>query len=174
MMLLELTWLIFLFNLITFGNGPTMIPLLQQSLVNERGVLTLDQLLYAFAIARVTPGPANVYVTSIGYMLFGIGGAVATTLAITFPGYLMLPLLRGYDHLKNSKVIKNFTRGLTTTSVGLIFATTVSIADKTLVNLLAWIIFGFTFVLSYFLKWNQIVCLLVASAAGFILNFWLK
>jgi len=37
--------LIFLFNLMTFGNGPVIIPLLQGHLVNERGVLTQEQLL---------------------------------------------------------------------------------------------------------------------------------
>src|SRR5881394_605510 len=140
MSLWKLALLIALFNLMTFGNGPVMIPLLQSHLVEGSRVLTQDQLLYAFTIARVTPGQANLYVAAIGYMLFGWTGAVLTTLAIMLPGYLMLPLLRGYGHLSDSRRVKGLTRGLTTASIGLIFAAVVEIARSTLLEPLAWII----------------------------------
>ncbi|HEX2914341.1 MAG TPA: chromate transporter [Chloroflexia bacterium] len=173
MSLFVLVGLIFLFNVMTFGNGPVMIPLLQTHLVDQSHVLTTDQLLYAFAIARVTPGQANVYVASIGYFTFGLAGSILATLAIMLPGYLMIPLLRGFERIKTTTIVKSFTRGLTTTSVGLILAATVSIGSKTLTNPVAWIIFPFTFVLLYFLKWNTLLSLGVASLAGFILHLWL-
>jgi chromate transporter len=172
MKLAELVTLIFSFNLMTFGNGPVMIPLLQTNLVDRRGVLTTDQLLYAFTIARVTPGQANVYVASIGYMLFGITGAILATLAIMLPGYLMLPLLKGYELVRTTKLVQNFTRGLTSTSVGLIFAATVQIARRSLTNPIAWAIFPLTLVLTYMLKWNPILSLLVASVVGVLLKVW--
>src|SRR3712207_8122653 len=53
----------------------TLFRSLQARFVEEERLLTLDQLLYAFAIARVTPGPANVYVAAIGYFLHGLPGA---------------------------------------------------------------------------------------------------
>src|SRR5438046_7378980 len=99
MSLWKLALLIALFNLMTFGNGPVMIPLLHTHLVEGARILTEDQLLYAFTIARVTPGQANFYVVSIGYMLYGITGAIVATLAIILPGYIMIPLLHGYEHL---------------------------------------------------------------------------
>ena len=173
MSLFNLVALIFLFNVMTFGNGPVMIPLLQTHLVEERGVLTEDQLLYAFTIARVTPGQANLYVASIGYMLYGLMGAVLSMLAILLPGYLMLPLLSGYRHLGASRRIKGLTRGLTTASVGLIFAAVVEIGRGTLTGPLPWVIFGLTVVMAYLLKWNPILSLLVASGAGLLLRMWL-
>src|SRR5258707_604602 len=106
MSLWKLTLLIALFNLMTFGNGPVMVPLLQDHLVDGTRVLTVDQLLYAFTIARVTPGQANFYVASVGYMLYGMPGAALTTLAIILPGYVMIPLLRGYEQLRHSDWIK--------------------------------------------------------------------
>jgi len=69
----------------TFGNGPVMTPL-RESLVSGRGVLTTDELLYAFTVARITPGPANSYVASIGYMLFGLPGAALCVIAVVAPG----------------------------------------------------------------------------------------
>ena len=52
MSLWKLTLYIALFNLMTFGNGPVMIPLLQTHLVEGSGALSEDQLLYAFTIAN--------------------------------------------------------------------------------------------------------------------------
>src|SRR5437899_11852800 len=119
MSLWKLALLIALFNLMTFGNGPVMIPLLQTHLVEGTRVLSQDQLLYAFTIARVTPGQANFYVASIGYMLYGMPGSIVATLAIILPGYIMIPLLHGFE-LLDSRWIKGFTNCLTGTFVGLI------------------------------------------------------
>jgi chromate transporter len=173
MSLWKLTVLIALFNLMTFGNGPVMIPLLQNHLVEESGVLTQDQLLYAFTIARVTPGQANFYVASIGYMLYGMPGAILTTLAIMLPGYVMIPLLRGYEHLRHSGWIKGFTKGLTVTSVGLILAAVIQIARGALTQPIAWVVFLCVLMLTQWFKWNALAAIAVASVLGMLLHWWL-
>ena len=173
MSLWRLTLLIALFNLMTFGNGPVMIPLLQAHLVDGARVLTEDQLLYAFTIARVTPGQANFYIASIGYMLYGIPGAIVTTLAIILPAYIMIPLLRGFEHLRDSRWIDGFTRGLTVTSVGLILAAVVQIARGTLTQPIAWVVLLTTLIMAQLLKWNIFVALAVASSLGFLLKWFL-
>ena len=172
MNLWKLTLLIALFNVMTFGNGPVMIPLLQTHLVEGSRVLTQEQLLYAFTVARVTPGQANLYVASIGYMLYGMPGAILTTLAIMLPGYVMIPLLKGYEHLRHSAWIKGFTKGLTVTSVGLILAAVVQIARDALTEPTAWIVFFATLIMTQLLKWNILTSLAVASCVGLALK-WL-
>jgi chromate transporter len=137
----------------TFGNGPVMIPLLQTHLVEGSGALSEDQLLYAFSIAHVTPGQANFYVVSIGYMLYGMPGAVLTTLALMLPGYAMIPRLKGYEHLGHSRWIKGFTKGLTVTSVGLILAAVVQIGRSTLTQPIVWVILLATLLMTQLLKW---------------------
>jgi chromate transporter len=166
MSLFRVTLLFGLFNLMTFGNGPVMIPLLQTSLVDGARVLTQDQLLYAFTIARVTPGQANSYVASIGYMLHGWPGAIMAAVVIVLPGYLMLAALRGYERVRDSRWIGGFTRGLTATSVGLIFAATVQIGASTLTAPAAWLAFGTTLIATQLLRWNVFVVLILATAAG--------
>jgi chromate transport protein ChrA len=172
MNLWKLTVMIALFNLMTFGNGPVMVPLLQTHLVDGARVLTVDQLLYAFTIARVTPGQANFYVASVGYMLYGMPGAAFTTLAIILPGYVMIPLLRGYEQLRHSDWIKGFTKGLTVTSVGLILAAVIQIARGALTHPIAWVVFLATLVLTQLLKWNALAALAVASSLGLLLKWW--
>jgi chromate transporter len=173
MSLWKLALLIALFNLMTFGNGPVMIPLLQTHLVDGARVLTQDQLLYAFTIARVTPGQANFYVASIGYMLYGMPGALVATLAIILPGYIVIPLLGGLEHLRGSRWIKGFTNGLTVTSVGLILAAVVQIARGTLTQPIAWVVLLATLVMTQLLKWNIFVALAGASSLGLLLKWFL-
>jgi len=172
MSLWKLTLLIALFNLMTFGNGPVMIPLLQTHLVEGSRVLTQDQLLYAFTIARVTPGQANLYVASIGYMLYGTPGAILTTLAIMLPSYVMIPFLRGYEHLRHSPWIKGFTKGLTVASVGLILAAVIQIARDALTQPTAWTVLFATLIMTQLLKWNALTALAAASCLGLVLK-WL-
>ena len=107
------------FNTLALGNGPVMIPLFRRGLVEERVVLGTDQLLYAFAIAQVTPGQNNVYVASLGYMVHGLAGGLLAILVMVLPGYTMLLLLRGYESLRNAPRVRRFSRGLTAASVGL-------------------------------------------------------
>ena len=172
MSLWKLALLIALFNLMTFGNGPVMVPLLQTHLVEGARVLTEDQLLYAFTIARVTPGQANFYVVSIGYMLYGMPGAIVATLAIILPGYVMIPLLNGFEHLRDSRWITGFTKGLTVTSVGLILAAVVQIARGTLTQPIAWVVLIATLIMTQLLKWNIFVALAAAGCLGLLLK-WL-
>jgi chromate transporter len=172
MSLWKLALLIALFNLMTFGNGPVMIPLLQTHLVEGARVLTEDQLLYAFTIARVTPGQANFYVASIGYMLYGMPGAIVATLAIILPGYVMIPLLHGLEHLRDSRWIDGFTKGLTVTSVGLILAAVVQIARATLTQPTAWIVLLAMLFVTQLLKWNIFVALATVCCLGLLLK-WL-
>lgn len=170
MSLEELLFTLFTFNLLTFGSGPVMVPLFQQRLVDQRKVLTDDQLLYAFTIARITPGQANLYIAAIGYMLFGIVGAVLSVLVVALPSYMMLPLLRGYEAIQSVRAAQHFTRGLTAASVGLILAATVEIGQRTLTNPISWVIFPFTLALVVGPRWNPIVCLAIASAVGVLLS----
>src|SRR6266516_1653279 len=99
-------------NLLTFGNGTVMAAVLQQAFVQQSHALSNEQLLYAFSLARVTPGQANLYVASIAYMMFGLPGAVLSMLVIALPSYLMIPLLRSYEFLRGSRLVLRMTRGL--------------------------------------------------------------
>lgn len=171
MSLAELVWLILGFNLLTFGNGPVMVPLLQRHIVEESGILSLDQFLYAYAIGRVTPGQANLYVAAIGYMTYGWIGAFASVAAIQVPGYLMLPLVRFYERFRDLRAVRGFTRGLTAVSVSLMLSVTYDIGRDTLASPLTWAAFALTLGLITLRRWNALSAMAAASAAGALLKF---
>jgi chromate transporter len=169
MMLLPFLLLVLIFTIMAFGNGPAMLPLFQKTLVEDQGILSVEQMLYAFAISQVTPGQANLFVTSIGFMLFGLGGALLATLAMVSPAYLMLPLMRGYERVRSLALVRRFTRGLTSASVGLILAATVQIGRSSLTQPIGWFAFVLTLALCRLVRWKPLPSLLTASATGMVL-----
>ena len=156
-------------NLLTFGNANVMAAVFQQEFVQRAHVLTNDQLLYAYSLGRVTPGQQNLYVGSIAYMMFGLPGAVLSMLVIALPSYLMIPLLRTYDYVRGNITIVNLTRGLGSTAVGLILATTWSLTRDSLTAPITWFIFGLTLTLLLFTRLPTVVSLLAGSAVGVVL-----
>jgi chromate transporter len=129
-------------------------------------------MLFAFAISQVTPGQANLFVTSIGFMLFGVGGALVATAAMVLPAYAMLPLMRGYDRIRDFAVVRRFARGLTAASVGLIVAATVEIGRSCLTHGVAWLAFLLTLSLTRVVRWKPLPSLVAASGAGMLLLTW--
>jgi chromate transporter len=170
MKMLEFLVVIFTANVLALGNAPLMFPLLRRSLVVDRPLLTDDQLLYAYAVARVTPGQANLYVASLGYMVAGLAGAVLAIIAVAGPSYIMVPMLQSYERFRTSREIQGAIRGLTAVSVGLIFASTVEVARDSVTGVVAGMVFLLAFVLNQFLRWNPFLSLGVGSAVGFALH----
>jgi chromate transporter len=156
-------------NLLTFGNGNIMVALLQQALVQQTHALTNEQLLYAFSIARVTPGQANLFVGALGYMLFGLPGALSSMVVIAAPAYMMIPLLRSFQLLRGNQRVLSMTRGLGSTAVGLLLASTWSLSKDAFNGPVTWAVFGLALVLMLFTRLPTVVSLLVAPGVGIIL-----
>ncbi len=171
MSLFELLGMFLFYTLVTFGNALVMFPILRQELVINRHVITGDQLLYAFAVARVTPGLFNLYVATIGYMLSGVIGAVLSTVVIALPAFIIIPLHKLYDRVRSNRFIANFVIGITATSIGLIFGAVFDMGTITLTGAIPWIVFITTIVLSRIIKKNAFFCFLLASIFGIILKF---
>src|SRR5215469_15117819 len=108
MSLPQLVLVILVYNLLAFGNGSAILALLQHRLVQDAGLLSLDQFLYAYALGRVTPGQNNLYLASIGYMAYGWLGAFLAILAIQIPGYVVLPVLKIYERVRNLGWVQGF------------------------------------------------------------------
>jgi chromate transporter len=161
----QLLVVIFTYNLLTFGNGAAVLALLQHRLVGD-GVLNLDQFLYAYALGRVTPGQNNLYLASIGYMIYGWLGALAAIVAIQLPGYLVLPVLKGYERVRHQRSVQGFIRGLTAASVGLMFAVAFNIGREALTGLVPWIVFLSTLALVFLARRGLLLGMVGAAGLG--------
>lgn len=155
-------------NVVSFGNGVLMVALIQRSFVQDAGILTNEQLLYAFAIARVTPGQANLYVASIGYMMFGFPGAILSIVAIAVPSYMMLPLLRGYRRFKGNPSVFRFTRGLACSASGVILAIAWNLGQESITTVVALTVLALTMALMLLTKLPTLVSLAISTGVGLV------
>lgn len=169
--LIEFLWVILYTNVITFGNGPVMLPLFDQSLVRHMHALTSEQLLYAYSIARVTPGQVNLYIAAIGYLIFGFKGAVLSSFALVIPGFLIIPMMHGYQKLKEIEVVEHLIKGITVVSIGLMLAATVSIGQSVLTNVVPWVVFLTVILSTKVVKLNGFLSFVLASFLGVFLYY---
>lgn len=91
--MIELMFIFFYVGLFTIGGGMVAIPLIQQQVV-DRGLITVDFFHVIIAIAESTPGPIGINVaTFVGYELYGVVGALATTISFILPSFLIVSFL---------------------------------------------------------------------------------
>lgn len=75
----------------TFGGGYAMIPLMEREAAEKRHWIQSSDLLDIVAVAESTPGPIAINAaTLIGYRVAGVLGAVAATLGVVFPSFVIL------------------------------------------------------------------------------------
>jgi chromate transporter len=106
---------------LTFGSGLVIVPFLQQGVVQEYGWLTERDFLVAVAVGMISPGPVVITATFVGYLVAGFSGALAATVGIFLPSFLLVliaaPLLA--RHRANLNV-QGFIKGAYAAAIGTI------------------------------------------------------
>jgi chromate transporter len=106
---------------LTFGSGLVIVPFLQQGVVQEHGWLGEREFLVAVAIGMISPGPVVITATFVGYLVAGFWGAVAATVGIFLPSFLLIliaaPILRRHRANRN---VQGFVKGAYAAAIGTI------------------------------------------------------
>lgn len=84
----------------TFGGGYAMIALIENACVEEKKWIDHDDMMNITVIAESTPGPIAINcATFVGYRQAGIAGALAATVGIVLPSFLIIfGISRFLDH----------------------------------------------------------------------------
>ena len=122
-------------GLLTFGGAFTVIPFLQEASVEAHGWLTTEQFVDGLAIGGVLPAPLIIFSTFVGYLAGGLGGALAMTLGIFIPAFV-LPIYfhRPLVALAENRRVRPFLLGVAAGVIGLIAAVTVTIVEASVVD----------------------------------------
>ncbi len=111
---------------LTFGSGLVIVPFLQQGVVQEHGWLSEREFLVAVAIGMISPGPVVITATFVGYLVAGFWGAVAATIGIFLPSFLLIliaaPILRRHRANRN---VQGFVKGAYAAAIGTILGASV-------------------------------------------------
>lgn len=156
-------------SLLSFGGfGP--LPLLQQDLVEARHWATGAMIGAALAVGRISPGPNGLFVTSLGYLVGGVPGALAATLAACIPPFLILILDAAHRRVAHLQGVHAVTRGVGMAVVGLIVAVGSMLAQqiiRTPFDLIVSLLSGAALVLT---RLDPLMVLLLAALAGIVLR----
>jgi chromate transporter len=109
-----LTFKASLFSTGGFGN----IPSLHRDLTGLR-LATDKTFAEAIAVGQVSPGPNGLWVVSLGYLVGGLAGAIATLVAITIPPLFVLLIRLAYRKIRHHPLVEGFMHGLSLAVVGI-------------------------------------------------------
>ncbi len=123
----DIFWYFLKIGSVLFGSGYVLISYIQQDVVNGFGWLTTRQLLDAVAIGQTTPGPVLTTVTTVGYIIAGLPGAIAGTLGVFLPSFVLViltaPLI---PRMRRSRFLGAFLSGV---NAGVLAAILVTLLD---------------------------------------------
>jgi chromate transporter len=154
---------------LTFGSGLVIVPFLQQGVVQEHGWLGEREFLIAVAIGMISPGPVVITATFVGYLVAGFWGAVAATVGIFLPSFILVlaaaPILQ--RHRANTNV-QGFVKGAYAAAIGTILGASVLLGRIAIGDWLT-ILIGLA-ALAVLFRWkvSNPLLMVVAAAVGLI------
>ena len=124
--LCSLSLLMLRVNFLSFGGALSALPLMHHEIVS-RGWMDGQAFLDGIALGQITPGPISITGTFIGYFLFGLPGALVTSVATFAPSFLLLIVVEPYfGRLKGSPAFARASRGVACCFVGLLVFVTIT------------------------------------------------
>jgi len=98
-------------NLLGYGGGPSVIPLIKNEVVDVYGWMSSDSFAEVLAIGNMLPGPINTKMAGyIGYQQGGFLGIILALAATALPSLVvMIALMRTILRYKHSPRVQNMT-----------------------------------------------------------------
>jgi chromate transporter len=132
--------------------------------VQQHGWLGEHEFLIAVAIGMISPGPVVITATFVGYLVAGFRGAVAATVGIFLPSFLLVliaaPILKRHRSNKN---VQGFVKGAYAAAIGTILGACVLLGRIAIGDWLTVLIGVVSLVLLF--RWKVSNPLLMAAAA---------
>jgi chromate transporter len=151
---------------VAFGGGYSMIPLIQQQVVDRLGVLSVHSFLDGIALGQVTPGPIMLTATFIGYAAGGPLGGLAGTVAIFLPSWVILvaaaPRFRAWS---GQPAVQIMIHGIVASFVGMLLSILLRLGAVALTDVPSALLAA-----GAFIAFSSGVDLPVVVAAGMVLS----
>ena len=159
-------------GVMTFGGGYAMIPILEREIVDRHGWASGEELMDYYAVGQCTPGVIAVNTaTFIGYKIAGNIGAVAATLGVIFPSFVIITVIAGIiQNFADIPAVKSAFAGIRVCVCVLIFNSVVKLWKGAVKDKAALVLCLGVFVLSVFFDISPIVFVVFCAAAGILLT----
>lgn len=169
----ELLISMFKVGAVAFGNGFTIMPLLQQEAVNNHHWLTLKEFADGIAFGQITPGPFLITATFIGFKVNGFVGSLIATFGMFFPSFFYtLVISEIYSKIRNYTFIRMALKGILAAFTGMLLFVVLSLGKISLTQPATYIwTLGALLLVRYF-KINILWIFLIGLITSLLLNNW--
>ena len=167
----KIFWIFLKVGSVLYGSGYVLFAYLKGELV-EPGYLHMNELIDAIAVGQFTPGPVLSTATFIGYQLGGFGGAIAATLGIFLPSFLLVWMLNPLiTRLRKNKFLGYFLDSVNVAAVAIMVVVLLELTYETIINWQTAVIalLGLFFVFGQ-KKLSSIWIVIGGSALGYVLS----
>jgi chromate transporter len=161
-------FLLFLKASLFSTGGFSNLPSLHQDLI-ANGWAKEGDFGQSIAIGQISPGPNGLWVISLGYLTYGLTGALLALVAITIPALLVLLVSAGYTHIEHQIWVQGAMRGVSLAVVGILLSVVWTILNQPGVDWKGMLIAASAFGLALSRKVNIVIILGLAGLAGYIL-----
>jgi chromate transporter len=158
---------------VLYGSGYVLLAFLQRDLVERHHWLTSQQLLDAIAIGQLTPGPVFTTATFIGYLLAGHAGAIAATLGIFLPAFVLVLVVNPWvPKLRQSAWASGGLDGVNAASLGLMVGVTWTLAQTALVDGVTLLVAGLSTIAVFRFKVSSAWLVVSGGAIGWVAHLF--
>jgi len=160
-------------GLFTFGGGYAMIALLEGEFVSRKKWLERDEFLDMVAISESTPGPIAINsATYIGYKAAGFWGALAATVAVSIPSFVIIfTISLFFDAFLSLTYVAYAFKGIQVCVIYLILSAGIKMLKgmkKTVFNvvMLSAVTVGMSLVSIFAVSFSTVYCIILCGFIG--------
>ena len=171
--LLELFIVFFKLGAFTIGGGIAMLPLLQNTLINEKKWFTKEEFMDIVAVCQSLPGVVAINMaTYVGYKKKGLIGSIVSTFGVTIPSFIMILIIAKFiTSLGDNGVLMGAMAGLRAAALGMVVVALIQLMPAAIKNKWAMLAAIVAFVLIAILKVNTAYVILLFAVLGITVTF---
>ena len=171
--LVELFIVFFKLGAFTIGGGIAMLPLLQNTLINEKKWFTKEEFMDIVAVCQSLPGVVAINMaTYVGYKKKGLAGSLVSTLGVTIPSFVMILIIAKFiTSLGDNGVLMGAMAGLRAAALGMVAVAMIQLTPAAIKNKWALLAAVAAFVLIAVLRINTAYVILLFAVLGIAVTF---
>lgn len=170
-MLIKLFLTFLKIGILSFGGGYAVVSLIQDEIVNNQKIISLEQFIDLVALSQISPGPLAVNAsTFVGLKTFGLFGATATTFAIfILPFFLSYIISKLYNNNAENRLLKNIIQKIRLCVSPIILIATIKLFKISITDYKSYIIIAIISIIFLFnKKISPIAIIVIGGILGYI------
>lgn len=168
--LMELFLTFFRINLVTFGGGYTIVPVIRDEFMKKKALIDEDEMLDIVALAQSGPGAMAISCTLLtGYRLRGFRGAIVSLVAAVLPCLIVITSITYfYSSFRNNFYVRAALMGMAGMISSILIVTVYEMGKKASSKhrYFAFALMIGAFLCSYFLKIHTVLIIVVLGIIG--------